>query len=200
MYISFKAAYMYVYCVWLLSALLARRGCQILWNWGHRGSEYPCCFQELKSEPLQEQQILLSTKPSLGPRTVLHLSVALHMSFQQVSFSEDESEELIEFACQVLRNTGNSQLLKIENQRCENSNVALQCPTSSICRLGFTVLKSHIDEMCMSTQLLLYSLQFHALFQFSVVLFHRHRGLVVQLTWQSIFQQARSLSQKSSIK
>lgn len=170
MYISFKAAYMYVYCVWLLSALLARRGCQILWNWGHRGSEYPCCFQELKSEPLQEQQILLSTKPSLGPRTVLHLSVALHMSFQQVSFSEDESEELIEFACQVLRNTGNSQLLKIENQRCENSNVALQCPTSSICRLGFTVLKFHIDEMCMSTHYCY--IVFSFMLYFSLVLFY----------------------------
>lgn len=98
----------------------ARRGCQIVWSWDHRGCEEPCRSWELKAGLQPDQRIVLMMS-HLQPsgNVVLQLSIAWLMSSQQASFSEEESEELIEFTCQFLKKTGNSQLPKIENQGCD---------------------------------------------------------------------------------
>lgn len=84
------------------------------------------------------------------------------MSFQQASFCEEESEELIEFPCQVLKKLEILSYLKLRIKdvifEFSNSSVALNSLTFSICQLGLTVLKSYVEEMCVIIPLLLYSL------------------------------------------
>lgn len=84
------------------------------------------------------------------------------MSFQQASFSEEESEELIEFPCQVLKKLEILSYLKLRIKdvifEFSNSSVALKSLTFSISQLGLTVLKSYVEEMCVIIPLLVYSL------------------------------------------
>ena len=81
---------------------------------------------------------------------------------QQASFSEEESEELIEFPCQVLKTLEILSYLKLRIKdvsfEFSNSSVALKLLTFSICQSGLTVLKSYVKEMCVIIPLLLYSL------------------------------------------
>lgn len=84
------------------------------------------------------------------------------MSFQQASFSEEESQELIEFTCQVLKKLEILSYLKLRIKgvifEFSNSSVALKSLTFSVCQFDFTVLKSYVEEMCVIISLLLYSL------------------------------------------
>lgn len=117
----------------------------------------------IESRSSTEQQTVL-TMSHLQPsgNIVLQLSIAWLMSFQQASFCEEESEELIEFPCQVLKKLEILSYLKLRIKdvifEFSNSSVALNSLTFSICQLGLTVLKSYVEEMCVIIPLLLYSL------------------------------------------
>lgn len=117
----------------------------------------------IESMSSAEQQIVL-TMSHLQPsgNIVLQLSIAWLLSFQQASFPEEESEELIEFTSQVLKKLEILSYLKLRIKdvifKFSNSSVPLKSLTFSICQLGFTALKSYVEEMCVIISLLLYSL------------------------------------------
>ena len=53
----------------------ARRGCQVLWNWSRRSLlASQCGCWELNLCPIEEQQVLLTARPSLQPHGLFIIS------------------------------------------------------------------------------------------------------------------------------